>query len=141
MANRRVSVNMRSKLKKDMKMLDDMQVIEKVTEQTPWISQLVITPKKGSSLLICIDTLALNKVLQWEHYTMPVLEEVLHELREAKVFSKARLIIGLLACGSRGRGKQHDRFPNAFWIVSVEKAAIWPVCVGRNLPNEIAGGS
>lgn len=94
MASRRVSVNMRPKLKEELKRLENLQVIEKINKPTPWLSQLVMTPKKDGSLRICIDPLELNKVLQREHYTMPVLEEVLHELKDAKFFTKADLSSG-----------------------------------------------
>ena len=94
MGNRRISINLRPALQKELTRLEKKGVIEKVTEPTPWLSQLVITPKKDGSLRTCIDPLELNKVLLREHYSMPVLEEVLHELKDAKVFSKADLASG-----------------------------------------------
>ena len=94
MANRRISVNMRPKLEEELKRLESMGVIQKITKPTPWVSQLVMTPKKDGSVRICIDPKELNKALQREHYSMPILEEVLHELRDSKVFSKADLSSG-----------------------------------------------
>lgn len=94
MANRRVSVNMREKLREELSRLEKLQVIERVTEPTPWLSQLVMTPKKDGSVRVCIDPFELNKVLQREQYTIPILEDVLHEMRDAKVFTKADLSSG-----------------------------------------------
>ena len=41
-----------------------------------------------------LDPHELNKCILREHFTLPILEDVLHELRDAKVFSKADLASG-----------------------------------------------
>jgi len=71
-----------------------MNVIIPVEEPTPWISQIVVTPKKSGKLRVCIDPHKLNKALLREHYTLPVLEDVLHKMRGSKVCSKADLSSG-----------------------------------------------
>ena len=43
---------------------------------------------------ICLDPHGLNKVLMREHYTIPILEDVLHDMRDAKVFTKVDLSSG-----------------------------------------------
>ena len=60
-------------------------------EPTLWVSQVVLIQKKSGNLRICLDPHELNKVIQREHYTLPILEDVLHELRESRHFSKADL--------------------------------------------------
>ena len=40
---------------------------------------------------MCIDPHELSKVLMREHFTLPLLDDVLHELRNAKVFTKVDL--------------------------------------------------
>ena len=57
-------------------------------------SQAVITPKKDGQVRLCIDPQELNKALKREHFTLPTLNDNLHELRDAKVFSKADLAAG-----------------------------------------------
>ena len=62
-------------------------VIAPVTEPTPWVSQSVVTKKKQGGLRICIDPPELNEALRRERYTMPVLEDVIHDLSKSKVFT------------------------------------------------------
>ena len=50
--------------------------------------------KKDRSLRIEIDPRELNKALQREHYTLPVLEDSLHELGRSRFFTKADLASG-----------------------------------------------
>ena len=54
----------------------------------------MIAEKKDGSLRICIDPRELNKALQREHYTLPVLEDSLHELGRSRFFTKADLASG-----------------------------------------------
>ena len=63
-------------------------------DPTPWVSQTVIAKIKQSGLRIFIDPPELNKALKREHYTLPVLEDVLHELEQSTAFSKADLSSG-----------------------------------------------
>ena len=94
MARRRVPIAIRPKLKKELNRLVEMGVITPVQEPTSWVSQIVIAPKKSGEIRVCIDPHELNKVLLREHFTMPVLDDVLHELRDAKVFTKVDLSSG-----------------------------------------------
>ena len=43
---------------------------------------------------MCLDPHELNKAIQREHYTLPILEDVLHDLRKSTVFNKAGLSSG-----------------------------------------------
>ena len=53
-----------------------------------------MTEKKSGKLRICIDPRELNKALLSEQYTMPTLNDSLHELAKSTVFSKADLSSG-----------------------------------------------
>ena len=88
MPNRRVPIALRPKLKNELDRLETLGVITPVDVATPWVNQLVITEKKGGDIRICIDPRELNKALQREHYSLPILEETLHEIGQSKVFSK-----------------------------------------------------
>ena len=91
MAQRRVPLALKPKLKLALQDLENKGVITKVTEPTPWLSQLVIAPKKDNSIRVCLDPHELNKALLRERYTMPILDDKLHELRNSKFFTKADL--------------------------------------------------
>ena len=43
---------------------------------TPWISLMVVVPKKNGKLRICLDPMDLNRALQQENYPMPKIEEI-----------------------------------------------------------------
>ncbi len=94
MGCRRTPVSLRPLLKKELERLVNKGVIAPVEEPTEWISQAVITPKKDGQVRLCIDPQELNKALKREHFTLPTLDDNLHELRDAKVFSKADLAAG-----------------------------------------------
>ena len=94
MANRRVSVNQRPALKKELDCLTKIGIVERVSVPTPWLRQLVVATKKSGKVRICIDPHELNKALQREHYMIPILEDVTYELLQAKVFSKEDLSSG-----------------------------------------------
>ena len=94
MPDRRTPIALRSKLDEELKRLVKMKVLAPVNEPTPWVSQLVITQKKSGQIRVCIDPHELNKSLCREHYTLPVLEDILHTMKDAKYFSKADLSCG-----------------------------------------------
>ena len=66
----------------------DQAIIGPVTEPTEWVSSLTYPHKADGSLHICLDPHDLNKVIIWEHYKAPTLDEITHKLSGAKVFSK-----------------------------------------------------
>ena len=94
MPDRRVPIAVRPKLKEELDRMVSLGVITPVDEPTPWVSQLVITRKKSGALRVCIDPRELNRALLREHYTLPILEDTLHELSTSKLFTKADLSQG-----------------------------------------------
>ena len=94
MTSRRIPVAVRLELKEELNRLTKLGIIEPVKKPTPWVSQLVHTQKKKGALRICLDPHELNKALMREHYIMPILEDVLHDMRGAKIFTKSDLSSG-----------------------------------------------
>ena len=76
--------------------LKGMEMIRKVKEPTDWVSSLAVFEKRHGKLRICIESVLLNKALKRSHYPLPVIEDVLPELADVKVFSKANLKHGFL---------------------------------------------
>ena len=91
MPDRRIPIHVQPKLDAELKRLTDMGVITPVQEPTPWLSQIVVAVKKNGDLRVCLDPHEVNKVLIREHTTLPILEDVLHKMKDATVFSKADL--------------------------------------------------
>ena len=92
----RVPFALKEKLKSELDRLEGLEMIRKVKEPTDWVSSLVVVEKPNGKLRICIDPVHLNKALKRSHYPLPVIEDVLPELADVKVFSKADLKDGFL---------------------------------------------
>ena len=61
MANRRVPIAIKSRLKEAIKKLEKRGIIKQITEPTPWVSQLITFLKKSYKLRIFLDPHELNK--------------------------------------------------------------------------------
>ena len=71
--------------------LDDLvkhDVIERVPEQTEWVSALVVVAKPNGKIRLCLDPRPLNKALKRCHHPIPTMDDVLPELSNAKVGTK-----------------------------------------------------
>ena len=73
---------------KELDRLVEKGVLVPVTEPAESVSQIAVVHKRNGKLRICIDPQPLNAALKREHYRLPVLDDVLPELNDAKVFSK-----------------------------------------------------
>jgi len=81
----------RPKLKVELECMTEAGIIVPVTEPTPWVSQMVATPKKNGDIRICIDSRELNKARIRQCFTLTILDDALHELGQSRFFSKADL--------------------------------------------------
>ena len=95
---RRVPVALKSRLQEELKKYEEQGILAPVEEPTPWVSSMVIATKKSGDLRLCIDPRPLNKALRRETLQMPVLDELLPELTQAKVFSTVDLRSGFWHC-------------------------------------------
>ena len=83
----RVPVPLRARLKETLDDLVRQEILAPVEQPTPWISSMVVVPKKDGTLRICLDPKDLNKAVQREHYPLPTIEDIATRLHGAKVFS------------------------------------------------------
>ena len=86
-APRSVSVALHAPLRKELETMVEQGIIAAVTEPTPWVSSMVVVPKKDGRIRICLDPKDLNKAIMREHYPMPTIEDIATRLAGAKVFS------------------------------------------------------
>jgi len=66
------------------KMLE-LQVLE--PSHSAWASSVVIVPKKNGKARFCVDYRRLNNITKKEAYPLPRMEDCLHSLGDAKVFT------------------------------------------------------
>ncbi|KAL9954928.1 hypothetical protein ACROYT_G042516 [Oculina patagonica] len=88
---RKVPVSVREKFKVELQRLQDLKVIAPVDEPTEWVSQFVVAVKKSGDLRVCIDPKPLNAALKRERYQIPVIDDMLPDLADARVFTKVDL--------------------------------------------------
>ena len=84
---RRVPVPLRDALKGTLDDLVQQDIIAPVQQPTPWVSSMVVVPKKDGKLRICLDPRDLNKAIRREHYPLPTIEDIATRLHGAKVFT------------------------------------------------------
>ena len=84
---RRVPVPLRNILKETLENLVQQNILAPVQKPTPWISSMVVVPKKDGKPCICLDPRDHNRAIRREHYPLPTIEDVATRLHGAKVFT------------------------------------------------------
>ena len=87
----RLPYHTRKKVEDELDKLEDLGIIEKVQEPTPWISPLVVVPKTNGSVRLCLDMRRVNEAVIRERHMIPKLDELLQDINGATVFSKIDL--------------------------------------------------
>ena len=77
---------MRAKVREQLDHMERAGVISKVTELTPWCAEMVVVPKQGRAVRVCVDLKGLNENVLRE--THPGMDDTLAKLTGASVFSK-----------------------------------------------------
>ena len=126
---RRVPTALKEDLRDKLTRYVEQGILAPVEEPTPWVSSLAVATKKSGAPRVCIDPRPLNEALKRETYQIPILDEILPELSQAKVFSTVDLCSGywhcildhessLLTTFSTLFGRYRWR-PITFWFVSL----------------------
>ena len=69
-------------------------IIERVYGPTPWVSPLVITPKKNREVRVCMDKRMENQAIIRERHPMPTVDDLIHTRNGVTVSSKLDLRAG-----------------------------------------------
>ena len=96
--SRRVPAALRLKFEDEIDRLQNLGVITPVSEPTPQVNSVAIATKKSAGIRVCIDTRPHNTALQQERHQMVILDEILPDLSNAKVFSTVDRRSGCLHC-------------------------------------------
>lgn len=64
------------------------KIIEPVSEPTDWVAPMVVAPKPGGRIRICVDLSQLNRHVKREMHPIPPVEETLAKLSGAVYYSK-----------------------------------------------------
>ncbi|XP_037521850.1 uncharacterized protein K02A2.6-like [Rhipicephalus sanguineus] len=85
---RRVPLPLLPLVKKELKRMEDMRVVQKIEHATEWCFPMVVARKKNDELRICVDYGQLNQQILRERVLMPTVDECLAKLAGATVFSR-----------------------------------------------------
>ncbi|KAL0148076.1 hypothetical protein M9458_056616 [Cirrhinus mrigala] len=85
---RRVLLPMRDKVRAELKCMEDMGVISKVIQPTPWCAGMVVVPKAQGKIRLSVDLTHLNKWVRREKHILPAADQTIAILAGAKVFTK-----------------------------------------------------
>ena len=83
----KVPLAIKEPLKAELDRLVGMGILKKVDTPTRWTSSMVVARKRNGKLHLCIDPKPLNKALRRNCDPLPVLDDLLPQLAQAKVFS------------------------------------------------------
>ncbi|XP_038106252.1 uncharacterized protein K02A2.6-like [Culex quinquefasciatus] len=84
---RRCPIPLLDKVKSKIDELLEMDIIERVTRPTSWVSPLVPILKENGELRLCIDMRRANQAIQRLNHPLPVFEDFLPKFRNAKLFT------------------------------------------------------
>ena len=88
---RRVPYNLRDKLSTKLDELVELDIIEKVSGPSSWVSPVVVVPKPSGDIRLCVDMRQANMAVKRERFPIPTIDEVLQDLNQNKFFSKLDL--------------------------------------------------
>ena len=91
---RRIPFHIRQKVSDALNKLESDGIIEKVSGATPWVSPLVVIPKKDGVIRLCVDMRMANKAIQRERHPTPTVDDLIDKLNGATVFTKLDLWSG-----------------------------------------------
>ena len=84
---RKVPFAVKEPLKQELERLVKIGILQPVDVPTDWISSMVVIKKSNGKIRLCIDPKPLNEALRRNQYPLPVIDDLLPLLTNAKVFS------------------------------------------------------
>ena len=88
-ARRKVSIESKKAIDKELDYLIEEEIITEQVEPTPWVSSVTFLRKPNREVRVCLDPSNLNKAIIREHHKPMTVEEIAHELAGATVYTKA----------------------------------------------------
>ena len=85
---RRVPYHLRDKLSQILKELEELDIIQKTTGPTHWVSLVIVVPKSDGDIRLCVDMRRANLAVKRERYLIPTIEELHQEMNQSKIFSE-----------------------------------------------------
>ena len=87
---RRLPLTLREEVSKELRRLEEIDVIEKI-DSSSWISNLVVARRPTGEIRLCVDLRDVNKAIIPDKYPLPSQEELMTEFCGSTIFSKLDL--------------------------------------------------
>jgi hypothetical protein len=81
----RVQIYLEEQVQQEINKLKQQGIIR--PSESPWRSCLVVVPKDGDKIRLCVDYRALNEITEKNTYPLPRIDEIMDHLSKAKIFS------------------------------------------------------
>lgn len=105
MQSKKQVVMMMRRLENELIRLEKLDIIEKVDGPTPWVSPIVLVPKKNRKVRLRVDMRRPNAAIERVRRVTPTIDDIISAVNGSKVFSKLDLNEGHyqleLDCASR----------------------------------------
>ena len=88
---RKVPYHLRDKLSTKLDELVELDIFEKVSGPSWWVSPVVVVPKPSGDICLCGDMRQANMAVKRERAPIPTIDEVLQDLNQSKFFSNLDL--------------------------------------------------
>ena len=85
---RKVALPLCEEVEKELRRMEKLGVISKVSEPTPWCAGMVVVSKPSGQVHICVDLKPLNESVMHEVHPLPKVDLTMAQTAGAKVFSK-----------------------------------------------------
>ena len=85
---RRIPFALRDKLEHKLDELEKLDIIEKASGPSTWVSLVVVIPKGKDDIRLCVDMRSANTAVKRVRYPIPTMAEVLQDMNNSTVFSK-----------------------------------------------------
>ena len=86
---RKVPIESKDAIDRELDYLIEEEIITEQVEPTPWVSSVTFPMKPNGEVRVCLDPSNLNKAIIREHHKPMTVEEIVHELAGATVYTKA----------------------------------------------------
>lgn len=84
----RIPFTLREKVSQKLDELESQDIIEKVNDQTPWVSPVIVVPKPNGDIRLCVDMREANKAIIRERHPIPTVNEILYNMNGGNVLVK-----------------------------------------------------
>ena len=95
-ARRKVPIESKEAIDKELHYLIEEEIIMEQVESTPWVSSVTFPMKPNGEVRVCLDPSNLNKAITRDHHKPMMMEEIVHELAGATVYTKANALKAFL---------------------------------------------